>query len=192
MDSINDFSTLAGLRPLRADRAFTLLELFVVIVIITILATLTLPVISTLRARAQRAQCAANLRSLYIGANLYVQQNGSWPQIPYSSDAESDSLDYANAWIGALTPFGIPRASWICPRIQELLHNPDYSTPETARVDYIAMPFDDKPPTPHRWPDQPWFVERGDVHSHGNLIIFTDGSISDLKTVAGNVSPTPH
>ncbi len=31
-----------------------------------------------------------------------------------------------------------------------------------------------------------WFVEAGDVHGHGNLIIFTDGSISDLKTVASN------
>jgi len=30
-----------------------------------------------------------------------------------------------------------------------------------------------------------WFAEVGDVHGHGNLIIFTDGSISDLKTVTG-------
>jgi len=28
-----------------------------------------------------------------------------------------------------------------------------------------------------------WFVETADVHGHGNLIIFTDGSVSDLKTV---------
>ncbi len=39
---------------------------------------------------------------------------------------------------------------------------------------------------PHQWPRQPWFVEAGDVHGHGNLIIFTDGSISDLKTVVSN------
>ncbi|HEV2045932.1 MAG TPA: hypothetical protein VGQ95_04965 [Chthoniobacterales bacterium] len=36
------------------------------------------------------------------------------------------------------------------------------------------------------WPRQPWFGEIGNVHVHGNgnLIVFTDGSISDLNTVA--------
>ena len=61
----------------------------------------------------------------------------------------------------------------------------DYSKPENARIDYMPMPFDDKPTTPHQWPRQPWFVEVGDMHGNGNLIIFTDGSVSDLKTVAG-------
>jgi hypothetical protein len=68
------------------------------------------------------------------------------------------------------------------------MHAPDYSKPENAPLDYMPMPFDDKPTTPHQWSRQPWFVEIGDVHGNGNLIIFTDGSISDLKTVAGNQS----
>ena len=38
--------------------------------------------------------------------------------------------------------------------------------------------------TPHQWPRQPWFAEIGDVHGNGQLIIFTDGSISDVNTVA--------
>jgi prepilin-type N-terminal cleavage/methylation domain-containing protein len=181
-----DFSSLR----LRLDswpissRAFTVLELLIVIVVITILATLMTPVISTLRSRAQRAQCTANLHSLYVGANLFVQQNNSWPQIPRGA-AGTPSIDFANAWIAALEPFGISRKSWICPTIQELMRGPDYSRPENARIDYMPMPFDDKPTTPHQWPRQPWFVEAGDVHGNGNLIIFTDGSVSDLKTVAG-------
>jgi hypothetical protein len=32
----------------------------------------------------------------------------------------------------------------------------------------------------NQWPRQPWFVETGDVHGNGNLVVFTDGSISDL------------
>jgi len=32
---------------------------------------------------------------------------------------------------------------------------------------------------------QPWFIETGDVHGHGNLVNFADGSISDLRTVTG-------
>jgi hypothetical protein len=141
-------------------------------------------------ARAQRAQCTANLRNLYLAANLYVQQNGSWPQIGYG-DSETAGQDYAKAWITALQPFGPTAKTWICPTIQNLLGNPDYMQPGNERSDYLVMNFDDKPTTPHRWPRAPWFVETGDVHGNGNLIVFTDGSISDVKTVAANASPTP-
>ena len=163
-------------------RGFTLIELLVVIGIIAVLSTLAFPVLSSLRARAQRVQCTSNLKTLSIGANLFLQQNGSWPQIPPSGP---DNLpeDFANAWIAALAPFSVPRSSWICPTIQQLLGSPDYSTADTARIDYIPTPFDNKPTTPHEWPRQPWFIETGDVHGNGNLIIFTDGSVSDLKTV---------
>jgi type II secretory pathway pseudopilin PulG len=170
--------------------AFTVLEVFVVIVIATIIATLLIPVWSTARARAQRVQCTANLHSLYVAANLFVQQNNSWPQIRLGS-ADDARSDYTNAWISALEPFGVTRKSWICPTIQTLMKNPDYTKPENARLDYMPMPFDDKPTTSHQWPRQPWFVETGDVHGNGNLIVFTDGSISDLKTIASNASPTP-
>jgi prepilin-type N-terminal cleavage/methylation domain-containing protein len=169
----------------RDHGGFTLLELAIVIAIIAILAVLAVPIISGIRARAQRVQCSVNLRNLAVGANLYVQQNGVWPQI---HPAGSDELpeDFANAWVAALDPFGVPRKTWICPTIQDLLHNPDYLTPENARIDYIATPFDDKPASPHEWPRQPWFIETGSVHGTGNLIIFTDGSISDLNTAVQN------
>ncbi len=165
-----------------ARSGFTLLELLVVIVVILILVGLSLPVISHLRARAQRAQCTANLRNLSLAANLYLQENRMWPQIPIGNASGSPEV-FAQAWIEALTPFGATRQTWICPTLQNFLQNPDYSTAATARIDYIPTPFDDKPDTPHQWPRQPWFAETGDVHGHGNLIIFTDGSISDLKTV---------
>lgn len=164
--------------------AFTLLEVLIVVVIIAILSILLLPAISAFRARAQRVQCMGNLRSLYTATELFIQQNGSWPQITVS-DADSAEEDYAQAWIDALKPFGPTQKTWICPTIQNLLGNPDLSDPANVRVDYVATTFDDKPLTPHQWPKQPWFAETGDVHGHGNLIIFTDGSIKDLKTVSG-------
>ena len=138
-----------------------------------------------MRARAQRVQCTANLRSLYAAAEMYVQQNGSWPQISMATD-DSDAADqiYARNWINALSPFGPAQKTWICPTIQTLMLNPDMSKPENVRIDYVASNFDDKPMTPHQWPRQPWFAEAGDMHGNGNLIIFTDGSISDLNTIA--------
>ncbi|MEP7015486.1 MAG: prepilin-type N-terminal cleavage/methylation domain-containing protein [Verrucomicrobiota bacterium] len=162
------------------SRGFSLLEIMVVVVIIAILATVSFPLIAGLRARAQRVQCMANLRNLYVATELYVQQNGSWPQID-TSDSDEDS---ATAWIEALKPFGPTQKTWICPTIQTLLGNPDLTKPENVRVDYVATTFDDKPLTPHQWPRQPWFAEVGDVHGNGNLLIFTDGSISDLNTVS--------
>src|SRR5437764_3652129 len=162
----------------------TLMELLGVFLVVGILALLLVPAISGFRARAQRVQCMANLRSLYTATELYIQQNGSWPQIDSDDSDENDEV-YAAGWIAALKPFGPAEKSWICPTIQTLMQNPDYTKPENVRADYTATPFDDKPTTPHQWPRQPWFMEVGDVHGHGNLIIFTDGSISDLKTVTG-------
>lgn len=163
--------------------AFTVLELLIALVIIAILSILTLPVISGFRARAQRVQCMVNLRSLYAATELYIQQNGSWPQIPMP-DSDSAEEDYARAWIDALTPFGPSQKTWICPTVQNLLGNPDLSDPTNVRIDYVATTFDDKPLTPHKWPRHPWFGEVGNVHGNGNLVIFTDGSISDLNTLA--------
>ena len=168
-------------------RGFTLLELGVVVAVVAILAALTIPVVSHLRARAQRVKCTNNLRNLSAAANLYLQQNGSWPQIPPSS-AEGPSDEYSKAWIAALAPFNATRETWICPTIQNLLGNPDFNEPDNVRIDYIATPFDDKPITPTQWARQPWFIERGNVHGSGNLIIFTDGSISDLNTVVRSVA----
>jgi prepilin-type N-terminal cleavage/methylation domain-containing protein len=167
-------------------RAFTLLELVIVVLIVVVLVAITFPLVSTFRARAQRIQCTANLRNLYLGAEQFLQQNGSWPQIPRTSSTASE--EYAKAWINALAPFGPSAKTWICPTIQGFLENPDYLAPENTRIDYIPMPFDDKPSTPHQWPRQPWFIETGNVHGNGNLIIFTDGSISDLNTVLQGTS----
>ena len=154
------------------------------IVVIGILAALVIPVIASMQARAQRVQCMANLKSLYSAAELYIQQNGRWPQIALTDDSDQAGAEYARNWIEALSPFGPTQKTWVCPTIQTLLHNPDLSKAENIRVDYMATNFDDKPMTPHKWPRQPWFAEIGDVHGNGNLIIFTDGSINDLKSIA--------
>lgn len=171
------------------DQGFTLLELLVVVAIVAILSALIFIGVRSLTSRAQRLQCTANLRSLYIAANSFVQQNGSWPQIASSPGGGDEGVQYAKDWIAALRPFGPTEKTWICPTMQSAMGSPDYTAPGNERVDYVAMPFDDKPMTPHQWPRQPWFVERGDVHGNGNLVVFTDGSISDLKTIAAGAAP---
>ena len=169
------------------SRAVTLIELLVVFAVIAVLALLLLQAFNSFVARAERVHCTDNLRNLQIAAELYVQDKNQWPQIRLSGLDENALTTYAQQWIAALLPYKVPQKTWICPTIEKLLGNPDYMRSGNERVDYIAMPFDNKPTTPHQWPRQPWFVEKFDVHGNGNLILFTDGSISDLKTVA----PTP-
>ncbi len=154
------------------------------IAIIVIVAALGIPLVMKLRARAQRVQCMTNLRGLYTGAELFLQENQHWPQISAGSGDDADMSDYATGWMAALQPFAVEQKTWICPTIQNLLGNPDMAASQNLRIDYVATPFDDKPTTPHRWARQPWFAEVGNMHGNGNLIIFADGSISDLKTVA--------
>jgi len=160
-----------------------------VIVVISILATLLLPAVANIRLRMEKVQCMANLRNLYAGANIYVQQNSHWPQIDAHLLA-TDKKAYAKAWITALQPMGLAAKNWICPTIQRTGDNPDYLQPDLARIDYIPMPFDNKESTPYRWPSQPWFVENGDIHGNGNLIIFTDGSIRELNDVKASPPPS--
>ena len=158
----------------------TLLELMTVLIVIAILAVMLAPLVPNLQARAQKAKCLGNLRSLHVAANLYVQDNQHWPQI--SGNGTQDAT-VAKAWIAALNPYGLSQVNWVCPTIQQALRSPDLSQPDNVRVDYMAMPFGTKPRSPFQHPRQPWFIEAGDVHGNGQEVVFPDGHIEEAGDI---------
>ena len=158
----------------------TLLELVTVIVIIGILAVMLFPAIAGIRGKAERSNCANNLRNLYVATNSYVQEHQTWPQI---GSKLIDSKTYATPWIKALEPYGISRINWLCPTVQRSLGNPDFNDEKNIRVDYFATRFGSHVSAPFRWPTHPWFIEKGDVHGDGNLLIFANGQVKSLNEV---------
>ncbi len=174
-----------GNLPSRA-RAFTLLELMVVIVIIAILASMLLPLVSSFSARADEARCLANLRSLYVAANGYLQAAGSWPQVPVKLFVDEPKT-YAKLWVAALAPYGAPHSTWICPTTQRNLGTSMEANEkdENYRIDFVATPFSDDPVAPRANPAHPWFMEKAGVHPNGNLFILANGTTSSLLEMTG-------
>jgi hypothetical protein len=168
------------------------MEIMTALVVIMILVTLMIPAYEEVRVRIEKVSCTNNLRQLYVGGAAYLQEYGHWPQVNPAL-LQSSNNAYDEAWIEAFLPFAIGRGTWICPTIQRELGAPDYTQPANYRTDYIAMPFDAKPRTPYKWTLAPWFVERGNVHGNGNLVIESNGAVTELvqARAAPSASPTP-
>jgi type II secretory pathway pseudopilin PulG len=164
---------------LRNLKGFTLIEIFAVIVLIMILVALLVPAYEQVRMRTDKVNCINNLRQLHVGASAYVQEYGSWPQVNPML-AQPGSTAYEEVWIEDFLPFGVGRGTWICPTMERELGGPDYTQPANYRADYYAMPFDTKHITPFRQPTFPWFVERGNVHGNGNLVMQSNGAVREL------------
>lgn len=107
------------LNPRRARpgaSAFTLIELLSVIAVIGILVAILIPVTGRVRAAGKAAKCAANLRTVHNGFNLYAADNqGYYPAARFHPTQSNPARGrrnrsfnngaYGNHWEGELAPY---------------------------------------------------------------------------------------
>ena len=93
--------TLGGIMRKVNQRAFTLVELLVVFAIIGILAALLLTGVAQAKARAQRIQCANNVRQLGLALQEFRTENHFYPL--NDDPAKGSDFFLGRSWMGSLT-----------------------------------------------------------------------------------------
>jgi len=164
------------------EQGITFIEILAVVAIIAILASLFFVVNNNLPAQAEGPQCIMHMKSLQTSLAAYLQDVGHWPQEPVEQTGESVSA-YEDWWLKELAPYGGTPEVWMCPTIKRLVSNK--SSDGRPKIHYTPTMFDEIPGTPYRWSTQPWLIEIGNMHGHGALICYPDGSIRAMDDVAG-------
>ncbi|MBE2203804.1 MAG: DUF1559 domain-containing protein [Chthoniobacterales bacterium] len=106
--------------PILRGRAFSLVELLIVLAVLVILATLLIPGLGRMKATAQGARCAANLRQLGSAVAAYAgEHDGAFPRggwmdsggIPF----DPPGID-GIGWLADIYPYtGEQRDVFVCP-----------------------------------------------------------------------------
>ncbi|RBP43761.1 prepilin-type N-terminal cleavage/methylation domain-containing protein [Roseimicrobium gellanilyticum] len=162
-----------------APRGWTLIELLIVVTLVAVLATLAFPLFGYFRKKAQFVSCVSHLRVLHGGFMAHMMDNDMvWPQVPEDIFNSSDDERMWRWYFETLKPYGIGKPMWTCPA--DVLSSEEvYSTESDFTGSYIPTMFDERPNTAFLWGNQPWLIERGEMHGKGDgpNIVMPDGTV---------------
>jgi type II secretory pathway pseudopilin PulG len=150
---------------------YTFVEILVVAGIIALLSLIGFYGYAKYKQHAEKVQCMSQMRAVHQGLADYVADKGHWPQPPMAIEQITEE-SWFGWWVATLEPYGVPAEAWICPTDKVEAGEENVG----QRGSYIATVFDSGPWTPFRW-NQPWLMERGDMHGKGAHIIFPRGEI---------------
>lgn len=161
---------------LNKSRGFTVLEVLAVVVLIAVLVALSFPALEKIRPAAERAICVSNLRNLYAAFSGYATEG--WPQVP--KQIKLGSLAEQQWWLEKTQKdLGLTKKAWQCPTIRRQFA----STPEKDRplIHYLPTPFSKEPNRANKSAQMPWFIEIGNAHGQGNLLVRQNGTVEPSK-----------
>ena len=153
-------------------RGYTLLDLLAVVGILAALAALSVPLFETVRPRVERVVCMNNLKNLRIAFAGYATEG--WPRIP--EGIELGSMEEQRWWLEKTKKeLGLSERSWQCPTIRRLFAKEKEQ--DRPLIHYLPTPFSEEPNRANRNPKMPWFIEIGDAHGKGNLLVRQNGTV---------------
>jgi len=156
----------------RAVRAFTLLEMLAAVSIVLILVAMIYPALEKITPRAEMVACMNNLRNLRTAFSVYATDG--WPQIPKGIALGSN--EEQRWWIEQTKKYlGLSEKAWRCPTIARLFKSS--SEDERPIIHYLPTPFSAQPNKANKNPQMPWFIEIGNAHGSGNLLVRQNGTV---------------
>jgi type II secretory pathway pseudopilin PulG len=160
------------MNPKNRLSGITILEILAGVAIALCLGALIFPVLQSLQPKAEAVRCMNNLRNLRIAFSDYATTG--WPQLPPS--VTMGSLEEQNWWLEKTKKeLRLSKSDWQCPTLHRKLRE----IPEESRplIHYLPTPFSKEPNKANQWPRMPWFIEIGDAHGQGNLLVRQNGTI---------------
>ncbi len=113
-----------------------------------------------------------NLKNLRVAFGEYAISG--WPQIP--EGIELGSLEEQRWWLEKTEKdLGLSEKSWQCPTIRRMFAKE--TEKERPLIHYLPTPFSPEPNKANQWPEMPWFIEIGDAHGEGNLLVRQNGTV---------------
>jgi hypothetical protein len=140
--------------------------------IIAVLAALSVPLYSAFLPKVERLVCINNLKNLRVAFGEYAISG--WPQIP--EGIALGSMAEQKWWLEKTEKdLGLSERSWQCPTIRRMFAK----EPEKDRplIHYLPTPFSAEPNKANQWPEMPWFIEIGNAHGQGNLLVRQNGTV---------------